>query len=52
VKYKIGHGKSEEKGEFGNLQSGFLGLKGGISIMLGPPYKKTQIKNIHKNVCI
>jgi len=38
VKYKTGHGKTEEKGEFGNPWSGFLGLKGGTPIMLGIVY--------------
>jgi len=36
VKCKIGHGKNEEKGEFGSPWSGFLGLKGGTPIMLEP----------------
>jgi hypothetical protein len=52
VKCKTCHGKSQEKGEFDSCWSGFLGLKGGTPIMLGPPYKTTQIKNIHKNACI
>ncbi len=34
VKCKTGHGKSEEKGEFGSPWSGFLGFKGGTPIML------------------
>jgi hypothetical protein len=32
----MGHGKNEEKGEFGNPWSGFTRLKGGTPIMLGP----------------
>jgi hypothetical protein len=36
VKCKIGHGKSEEKGEFGSPWTGFKGLKGRTLIMLGP----------------
>ncbi len=35
-KCKIGHGNNEGKGEFGSPWIGFLGLKGGIPIMLGP----------------
>jgi hypothetical protein len=38
VKYKIGHGKSEEKGEFGNPRSETLWFKEGTPIMLGPHY--------------
>ncbi len=52
VKYKTNHGKSEEKGEFGIPWSGFPRLKGATPMMLGPPFKTTQIENIHKNASI
>ncbi len=35
MKCKICHGKSEEKGEFGNFSSEFLKFKCGTPIMLG-----------------
>ncbi len=38
MKYKTCHGKTEEKCQFGNPWSGFLGLKGGTPIMLGIVY--------------
>jgi hypothetical protein len=36
VKWKIGHGKSEEKGEFGNPWSECLGFRCDTPIVLGP----------------
>ncbi len=48
MKCKTCHWKSEEKGEFGNTWSGFLGLKGGTPIMLGHNCLVFELNNIRK----
>jgi hypothetical protein len=40
VKLKIGHGKSEEKNEFGNPWTESLGFKCGTLVMLGLANKR------------
>ncbi len=41
VKCKIGHGKNEEKDEFGSPWNEFVGFKCGTPITLGTHYKKS-----------